>query len=33
MAKAKVTKIDLQNGTTRTVFATWTWDKKSQTKE
>lgn len=32
MAKAKVTKIDLQNGTTRTVFATWTWDK-SNTKE
>lgn len=33
MAKATITKIDLQNGTTRTVFATWTWSKKSQTEE
>lgn len=31
MAKAKVTKIDLQNGTNRTVYATWTWGKQSQT--
>lgn len=33
MAKATITKIDLQNGTTRTVFATWKWSKSSQTKE
>lgn len=32
MTKAKITKLDLQNGTSRTVFATWTWDK-SHTKE
>lgn len=32
MAKATITKLDLQNGTARTVFATWTWDK-SNTKE
>ena len=32
MAKATITKLELQNGTTRTVFATWTWDK-SNTKE
>lgn len=32
MAKATITKLDLQNDTTRTVFATWTWDK-SNTKE
>lgn len=32
MAKATITKLDLQNGTSRTVFATWTWDK-SNTKE
>lgn len=31
MAKATVTEIGLQNGTTRTVFATWTWNKLSQT--
>ena len=32
MAKATITKLELQNGTARTVFATWTWDK-SNTKE
>lgn len=31
MAKAKVSKIDLQNGTDRTLYVTWTWDKQSQT--
>ena len=25
--KVKITKLDLQNGTDRTVFATWTWGK------
>lgn len=33
MAKATITKIDLQNGTNRTVFVTWTWSKHSQTQE
>ena len=31
MAKATITKIDLQDGTTRTVYATWDWSKHSQT--
>ena len=31
MAKAKVSKIDLQNGTDRTLYVTWTWSKHSQT--
>lgn len=31
MAKAKVSKIDLQNGTDRTLYVTWTWGKQSQT--
>lgn len=31
MAKAKVSKIDLQNGTDRTLYVTWTWSKQSQT--
>lgn len=32
MAKANITAFDLQNGTDRTVYATWTWSK-SNTKE
>lgn len=31
MAKAKVSKINLQNGTNRTLYVTWTWGKQSQT--
>jgi len=31
MAKATITQIGLQTGTTRTVFATWTWTKRDQT--
>lgn len=33
MAKAKITKIDIQKGTTRTVFVTWSWSKASQTEK
>lgn len=31
MAKATITNIGLQIGTTRTVFVTWDWSKRSQT--
>lgn len=31
MAKATITNIGLQSGTTRTVYVTWTWSKQSQT--
>ena len=31
MAKATVTKIGLQTGTDRTIYATWSWSKLSQT--
>lgn len=33
MAKATITKIDIQKGTTRTVFVTWSWSKTSQTEK
>ena len=33
MAKATITKIDIQKGTTRTVFVTWSWSKASQTEK
>lgn len=33
MAKATITKIDIQEGTTRTVFVTWSWSKASQTEK
>ena len=33
MAKATITKIDIQKGTTRTVFVTWSWSKVSQTEK
>ena len=33
MAKATITKIDIQKETTRTVFVTWSWSKASQTEK
>ena len=33
MAKATITKIDIQKGTNRTVFVTWSWSKASQTEK
>ena len=31
MAQAKVTKLDIQSGTTNTLYATWSWSKVSTT--